>query len=147
MCRFHLTYAIPSPSLGQDTWDAEWDFEELMIGIAVNDAEIKEEEVTRHMELHKGIHMMFGLRDERYCNECEPLLIPNPWSSITCSCTVHSHLVKPWRCIPCVLAEETKLVSTQQKYMLEYNPRAQYRHQVYWRVRAMQNPLIQMCSC
>ena len=106
----------------QGRFDTSWDMEEVGIGLDVNDGDIQEEDATRLVELAKAIRMMWCNRYATHCDACEPLYVPSPRSAISCRCTVHSHFVRPWRCIPCVLAEEASLTASQQKYTIQYNP-------------------------
>jgi hypothetical protein len=127
MCRYHLTYPSEGASPEQDDWDVDWDehldeswdLEELCIGAEVNDAEITEENVPSQVELVKAIRMMNDGRYETHCEECEPLFVPTRKSTPFCKCTVHSHFVRRWRCIPCILVEEATLITSQQKYTVE----------------------------
>jgi hypothetical protein len=139
MCRFHLTYPTygHGPFSEAESWyedgywdedwylgscDEEWEFEERFLGTAVNDAEITEEDVTKRVELIKAIGMLSS-KHQTHCEDCEPLFVDSLGSKEWCSCDIHSHFVKPWRCIPCVLAEETNLVLSQQKYTMTYDPK------------------------
>lgn len=121
----------------QGRFDTSWDMEEVGIGLDVNDGDIQEEDATRLVELAKAIRMMWCNRYATHCDECEPLYVPSPRSAISCRCTVHSHFVRPWRCIPCVLAEEASLTASQQKYTIQYNPLKHQRHWMYKKVSAI----------
>lgn len=116
-----------------DSWDETWDLEEKIIGTAVNDAEILEEDSTRQVELVKAIRMLH-MRDQTHCRECEPLIVDSRLSREWCGCNLHSHFVAPWRCIPCVLAEEAHLVASQQKYTMVYDPTEIQRSWAYDKV-------------
>lgn len=140
MCRFHLTY--PAHGHGSiwearalleewsDDWDGanyykacdeECDFEEMFIGTGVTDADIREEDVTGQVELKKAINMLSS-KGQTHCEDCEPLFVDSLGSREWCTCDVYSRFVEPWRCISCVLAEETDLVVSQQKYTMTYDP-------------------------
>ena len=93
------------------------------------DAEIEEENVTHVVELKKTIRMLSD-KDLTHCQDCEPLFIDTPGSRGWCTCNLLSHFVKPWRCIPCVLAEEAQIVTSQQDYLMSYDP-GQPRKWVY----------------
>ena len=140
MCRFHLTYPAHGDGLileamalledWDDCWDEDlllkscdedWDLEEMFIGAAVNDADIREEDVTGKVELIKAIDMLSS-KSQTHCENCEPLFVDSPNSREWCTCSVYSRFVRPWRCISCVLAEETHLVVSQQKYTMTYDP-------------------------
>jgi hypothetical protein len=114
MCRFHIAYYA---TLTPDDWD---DTEED-ISYDVRDAQIKEENSRHVVELLKTIRM-YSTRDQTHCEDCEPLFVEDQSMRGWCKCTLYSHFVATWRCIPCVLAEEAKLVTSQQKYSVEYNP-------------------------
>lgn len=87
----------------------------------MRDAEIEDEDVTSNVELTKSIRMLTD-KDQTHCEDCEPLFIETPNSKGWCKCNLHSHFVKPWRCIPCVLVEEAQLVASQQSFVMTYDP-------------------------
>jgi hypothetical protein len=84
------------------------------------------------VELLKAIRM-YSIRDQSHCEECEPLFVEDLSSEGWCECTLYSHFVATWRCIPCVLAEETKLTASQQKFTVELRPEYP-RDMMYWKV-------------
>lgn len=53
---------------------------------------------------------------------CERLFVDSQGSKELCTCSLHSHFVAPWRCIPCVLVEEAKIFASQQKCTMTYKP-------------------------
>ena len=117
MCRYHLTYGI----FDSPMYSIDLDWHEEDIAYEVRDAEIEEEDVTHKVELTKAMKMLND-KDRTHCEDCEPLFIDTPNSREWCTCNLHSHFVKPWRCIPCVLSEEAQLVASQQKYIMTYDP-------------------------
>jgi len=128
------------------TSDETWDLEELIISAGVNDEDIREEHVTRQVELVKAIRMLH-MRDQTYCEDCEPLLV-NPGLKEWCICDIHSHFVESWRCISCVLTEETNLVTSQQKYTMLYDPNEiRGRRWMYKRVNCALHVLLCLYIC
>lgn len=125
MCRFHLRYLEKTsrPCWAEsktDDYDENWDDEEYELSCDVRDADIHEEDLTREVPCTKTINML-NMKDQTHCLDCEPLFLDGNnygW----CRCTIHLHFVEPWRCNPCVLAEDTKLISSQQRYTVEYDP-------------------------
>jgi hypothetical protein len=114
---------------------------EEIIGRDVSDAEIVEENVTAHVEMVKTMGMLSS-KEETYCQDCEPLFIETPMSKGWCKCTIYSHFSKSWRCIPCVLAEETKQISSKQSFKVIYDPRLP-RDRMYQRVRIIPSHSLQ----
>jgi hypothetical protein len=94
---------------------------EEVISYDVRDAETAREDVTKQVEMLKTIDMLSS-KNETYCQDCELLFIETPMSEGWCKCTIHSHFTESWRCIPCVLAEEAKQISSQQSYTVIYDP-------------------------
>jgi hypothetical protein len=117
MCRYHTSYDAFQPLDGPEGWD---ELEEEL-AYDVRDSIIKEENASQMVELVKAIRM-YSIRDQPHCESCEPLFVEDVSLRGWCECTLHSHFVATWRCIPCVLAEETKLIASQPKYTVEYRP-------------------------
>lgn len=126
---------------GQEDWDWHWDTSEEELSLDVRDGEVEAEEVTREIELSKAIDML-STKDQTHCDDCEPLFVDNRLESkLTedwCHCTLYAHFVEPWRCIPCVLAEQTKLITSQQKYKVVFDPNTKPE----WMYEKVRVPLI-----
>jgi hypothetical protein len=118
--------------------------DEEIISYAVRDAEIAREDVTKQVEMLKTIDMLSS-KDETYCQDCEPLFIDTPMSQGWCRCTIHSHFTESWRCIPCVLAEEAKQISSQQSYTVVYDP-TMLRKWMYEQVCTIPVPYIDLSN-
>jgi hypothetical protein len=99
--------------------DSDWDFVEKVLGANVRDGFLKGKDVTAEVELAKTIAMLSS-KTETYCQDCELLFIETPMSQGWCKCTTYSHFTESWRCIPCVLAEEAKQISSQQPYSVTF---------------------------
>ena len=130
MCRYHISYrpSENSPELRSELWD---EIEEDL-SWEVREAYTIEEDSSAEVELLKAIRM-YNIRDESHCEDCEPVFVKDQSLRGWCKCTLYSHFVAPWRCIPCILAEEAKLTASQQKFKVVLRPNYP-RHMMYWRV-------------
>lgn len=145
-CRFHYAYYTlhledlydPNPDPDQEDqeeMDLECDEYEGNISSRVERGFFTPQEGTSHsVELVKAPDMVYT-NSQTYCKDCEPLFVNSPGSREWCRCIMYSHFVKPWRCIPCVLAEETRQIASQQKYTVTYDPKAVWREWMYKRVK------------
>jgi len=60
------------------------------------------------IELKKVAYIFWTTRIHNYCITCQPLLLPDRLESdARCLYSVFEHFAGRWRCIPCVLKEET----------------------------------------
>jgi len=89
--------------------------------------------LERKVQLVKAMGMS-EIKDLTHCEDCEPLVVGPRKKVVFCQCSLHRHFIKPWRCIPCVLAEEASLIASQQKYAVSYNPQARWPEDVYEKV-------------
>jgi hypothetical protein len=130
MCRYHISYrpSKNSPELRSELWD---EIEEDL-SWEVREAYTIEEDSSAEVELLKAIRM-YNIRDESHCEDCEPVFVKDQSLRGWCKCTLYSHFVAPWRCIPCILAEEAKLTASQQKFKVVLRPNYP-RHMMYCRV-------------
>jgi hypothetical protein len=142
ICRFHLIHSdfhsgFPSfsePGSDEESnEDLEWDIDEKIMAHGVNDAIFTLENTTTHVELLKTIGML-NIKFQTYCKDCQPLILETPGWQGWCKCSLHSHFVAPWRCIPCVLSEEAQLIASQQKYTVTRDPEEPERRWMYEKV-------------
>lgn len=64
------------------------------------------------VEMIKACEIFYKARFVEHCHECQPLFGNfEPFESTeVCDCSIFEHFVSPWRCIPCVLAEQAENV-------------------------------------
>lgn len=142
-CRFHIKYPTYGPwgeeemALLWDVdaeetkkWDMQWTLDEIMTSDLIESLQMPSGELRRHVELIKADEMLgrFGrLKTDFKCPECEPFITDfSEDSDGICRCDIYEHFVGAWRCIPCVLAEETKSVATEQRFKISYDPEFEY---------------------
>lgn len=114
MCRFHVDYDDEWGVHGQEDtgvdvlWaDEEWEGEEEQWCDYWQRYEVATQ--GDPIELKKVSFIFHDTRWDMFCASCHPLILPrNAGVEDWCCCSVYDHFVKPWRCIPCVLAEEAR---------------------------------------
>lgn len=76
------------------------------------------------IELKKVTYIGWDTRFKLFCIHCQPLLLPGSSGSpeAQCRCSIYAHFVERWRCIPCVLLEETRAASNRQPGRVTYSP-------------------------
>jgi len=139
MCRFHTQYPSTGPyshvskaaaawaerldDEEQEFWDEDWDEDEQILSRAILDCVETTETFNTKVETLKADEMLMSVMLTQHCGDCHPL-INVPAGSIycqPCDCNgTYGHFVSRFRCIPCVLKEETKLVTQQQRFTTEY---------------------------
>lgn len=71
------------------------------------------------VEMIKASETFYTARVVEHCHDCQPLFMDldpeNYESKEQCQCSLFDHFVAKWRCIPCVLAEQTKSVVSRPK--------------------------------
>jgi hypothetical protein len=151
MCRFHTNYPKWGPystkpiqtftSMEKDLidddkemWDSVWWDDEINLSEWIETGEATPETFRCDVETVKTYNMLSSMIGRVQCEDCQPLvfrfeedLSEEGYSSEMCHCGTFEHFSSPWRCIPCVLAEEARLVTMQQKYKvtLERNQRGE----------------------
>ncbi|KAM0723030.1 hypothetical protein Q7P37_001228 [Cladosporium fusiforme] len=126
ICRFHIRYPTWGPySENVESWDAMEGQNEEEIEDVWHDCELRLDDWTGdcevpkrgEIELMKACDIFYTARIVEYCNECQPLFTEFDWmSDKVCNCCLFGHFVSRWRCIPCVLVEETKSIARAPKY-------------------------------
>lgn len=105
---------------GQNEEEIEdvWHDCELRLDDWTGDCEVPE---RGEIELMKACDIFYTARVVEYCNECQPLFTEFDWmSNQVCNCSLFGHFVSRWRCIPCVLVEETKSIARAPKHGTTY---------------------------
>lgn len=101
----------------------EWDeCEEVLCDYwEVNEAVSNKDPIEQHIASYIYHDKRYDV-DGTYCVSCQPLRLPFTYED-DCHCTAYEHFVQPWRCIPCVLAEEAKSVTLGPKMQYIYDPK------------------------
>jgi len=135
MCRFHTRYPIWGPYSTettlwveglsddeQDQFDSVWDADEQHLSEWIESGEETPATFPCYVETVKAFNMLYSMMGRAHCEDCKPLpsqleedLEENYYSPEVCHCDTFEHFSYHWRCIQCVLAEEAKLVTMQQK--------------------------------
>lgn len=133
MCRFHIQYPAYGPyahdATGdpaeylnkeeQEMWDEQWDSDEQDLSEEIMYGEVSVEDLGCYVETVKADDMFGSQMCMLQCVDCQPLIFKSHYfdPGPTCDCGyIYGHFCKEWRCIPCVLVEEAKLVDRRQKY-------------------------------
>ena len=155
MCRFHIRYLTygpystepwqasdcwPGKSLTdeeKEEWDSVWYDQELRLNERIEDGgEDIPATFSCNVETVKACNMLSSMAGRVQCEDCQPLVFrfeeqleEDYYSDEMCHCGIFEHFSYRWRCIPCVLVEEAKLVNMQQKYKvtLQRNSRGEQR--------------------
>lgn len=112
---------MPWDDDAESEWDGVWYADEQHMSEWVEDGSLSNREFRRHVELIKADHIFMSARTVFKCPECEPVIFDfEEDSDQLCRCSLFGHFVFPWRCIPCVLAEEAKSVALEQRVKVSY---------------------------
>lgn len=61
------------------------------------------------IESGKAFDMFWNHRRQKFCDKCEPLIVPHENEFGACRCDFYEHFVgSRWLCLPCFFVEETK---------------------------------------
>lgn len=139
-CRFHVVY--PKRDWADDEFiyefeaftEEEWDDYEMYLCEEIEEGDRK----MNNVELRKAQDILHGDHRRSFCRDCEPICTMLGDSMHICMCDLYSNFVERWRCIPCVLAEQTKSVLQRQHYKTTYKPQYENRPDMrvclYWQV-------------
>jgi hypothetical protein len=156
MCRYHTQYPSDGPyshldsatawaarldDEEQEMWDDEWDDFEQGLSEAILDCEETRETFRSKVETLKADEMFMSAMLTPHCGDCHPLIdmYADREYCHACDCDgAYGHFVSRFRCIPCVLQEEAKLVALQRKgYTVEYG----YIREGKYHYRGVSNPM------
>lgn len=133
MCRLHIQYPTHGPyshhwpavewadDLNEEQkreWDEEWDSDEQQLNVCLIDGEIHMSDLRGNIETIKADEMFVSQDCMSQCVDCQPLIFKTHYfdKGPECNCNhIYGHFCKEWRCIPCILVEEAKLVIRRQK--------------------------------
>lgn len=132
-CRFHIFYKAMVPhenleSLGYPERysrfrDTIWDNRERSI-LMRNASNISRRVPHGTIEWNKVREMLHRYGLVSYCMGCRPNTLKDPLEEFDptawCRCNPYTRFVEPWRCIPCVLAEEARMIASEQKRTRAY---------------------------
>lgn len=104
--------------------EEEWDDLEYVVCTQI------EEEGLPHdtIEIKKASEILCGDTWESFCGDCEPLCLQIEDARESCNCGLYNNFVRRWRCIPCVMAEQTRSILNRQRYKLKLMPSGWYIH-------------------
>jgi hypothetical protein len=110
-CRFHIMYDEE-----KGLCDPHWELDEQNLSEAVDNGDIEEHDFRCQIELKKAYEMDNSTRCIVHCVDCQPLVLNKDMDGPRwCECDgLFGHFCQEWRCIPCVLVEETKLITRGQ---------------------------------
>lgn len=117
-CRFHVVYPESNLFGGIRVTEHRWDVYEFDICDEIDEGMIN----SHSIELVKAQDILSGNSWQSFCGDCEPICLSVDDSCKFCRCELYSYFVERWRCIPCVLAEQTRSVSEKQHYKIRYRP-------------------------
>jgi hypothetical protein len=105
-----------STSLCSDFWDPYWELDERNLSEAFDNGDIEKHDFRCQIELMKTFEMDNSTSCIVHCVDCQPLVLNKDMDGPHwCECDgLFGHFCQEWRCIPCVLVEETKLITRGQ---------------------------------